>query len=118
MKKLLIAMFWMISLSVAIFGAAAGLIGMVFMRAHAIDVLGSAGLSLLAAITGAYSSVALSCAASDAQVEAFTLAYRLRNWWARRAWRRYAAALAGQSTAASFEPYTRAVNRSAGVAAR
>lgn len=102
MKKLLAAMFWMFALSVAIFGAAAGLIGMVFMRGHAVDVLVCTGLSLLAAITGAYSSVSLSCAASEAHVDALTLIFRIRNWWRRRAWRPYAKALAGESTAASF----------------
>ncbi|GAC1660274.1 MAG: hypothetical protein PVS2B1_17060 [Candidatus Dormibacteraceae bacterium] len=104
MKSLLALLGWMVAISAATFGLMFGLTGIVFGSSKFVVLL-AGDCSLLSCYLGAIAFERISALSVDLCVDVMTDVHRVRNWRRRRSWRALAAALAGQSTAASFTPY-------------
>jgi hypothetical protein len=104
MKTLAGLALWICILAVAAFAMAVGIGGMVFLPS-ALDAVMAFALASCATVLGAVAMGRfVDVAADDVKLDLLIDWFRVRNWRRRRAWRPYAAALAGESTAASCMP--------------
>lgn len=95
---------WLIIVGIAAGAMAAGLGGMVFLPSL-VDVVLSFGLAASATVLGAIGmDRVVGVSLDDLKLDLLIDWFRVYHWRRRRAWRAYAAVLAGQSTAAAFVP--------------